>query len=122
LAHDHVVDLLAPELDALERRTNRNRAELGRCVALEPAAETAERRADGGDDDAAAHAATLVRPSDRSAREGRARLEPSGEGDEQTDDRVDVPEIDHLDRRMHVAKRNRHEPGRDPGAAEMDRV
>ena len=44
--------------DALERGPDRERAELGRLVAGEPAAELPERRADGADDDAASHAPT----------------------------------------------------------------
>ena len=51
LAHDHVLGLVRLEPDALERGLDHDRAELRRLVAREPAAELAERRADGGDDD-----------------------------------------------------------------------
>ena len=51
LAHDHVLDLVVLDPGAVERRADHDRAELGRLVAGEPAAELAERRADGRDDD-----------------------------------------------------------------------
>ena len=35
--------------------------------------------------------------------------------------RLDVAQVDHLDRRVHVAQRDRDEPGRDPGARDLDR-
>ena len=53
LAHDHVLRLARLETDASERRLDDVRAELRRLVAREPAAEAAEGRADGGDDDRA---------------------------------------------------------------------
>ena len=55
LAHDHVVRLLRLDPGALERRADRDRAELGRRVRREAAAELAERRPDRADDDAAGH-------------------------------------------------------------------
>ena len=43
------------DVDAVERRADRDRAELGRLVVGEPAAELAERRADGRDDHGTGH-------------------------------------------------------------------
>ena len=53
LAHDHVLRLVRLDADPLERGADHDAAELGRLVAGEPAAELAERRPHGADDDAA---------------------------------------------------------------------
>ena len=50
-----VLDLVVRDVDAVERGADRDRAELGRLLAGEAAAELAERRADGGDDHGAGH-------------------------------------------------------------------
>ena len=55
LAHDHVLDLVVAHIDAVERRADRDRAELGRLLVGETAAELAERRPDGGDDHGTGH-------------------------------------------------------------------
>ena len=60
LAHDHVVDVAARNAGALEARANRDRAELRRLQVLETAAELPEGRANGGDDDGAAHATSVA--------------------------------------------------------------
>ena len=62
------------------------RAELRRLVVLEGAAELAERRAEGGDDDGAGHAGRL-------AREVGVGPEPRGERDEHLHAGLDVVEL-----------------------------
>ena len=100
LAHDHVVDLAALEADALEARADRDRAELGRGIRGEAAVELAERRPDRGDDDGAAHGSKL-------AREGHPGLEPARERHDELHRALEVVEVEHLDRRVHVAERHR---------------
>ena len=60
LAHDDVADLLRVDAGALEPRTDRDRAELRRRDVGKAAADTAERRPDGGDDDGASHGASVA--------------------------------------------------------------
>src|SRR6478672_8165064 len=50
LTHDHVLDLIRLEADPLESGLDRLRAELRRFVVLQPAAEPAKGRPDGGND------------------------------------------------------------------------
>ena len=66
----------ALEPDSLERGADRDRAELGRRLLLQAAAELAERRADGGDDDGAAHAghSSDARDAEHELRMARRRL------------------------------------------------
>src|SRR5207248_4182536 len=54
--------------------------------------------------------------------EGQAGLQPPQEGDRQPNSRLDVVEVAQLDRRVHVAERDRDEPGRDAGSAQVRRV
>src|SRR5207247_8942304 len=65
LAHDHVPGLSRLDADALERRPDHDRAELRRLEVLEPTAEPPERGADGADDDAARHGASLATGASR---------------------------------------------------------
>src|SRR4051812_39181265 len=65
-------------------------------------------------------AASTICP--RSAGERDTGLEPLGERDEQADGRLDVAEVDRLDRCMHVPKRNGHETCRNAHPAQVDRV
>ena len=51
LAHDHVLDLVVADVDAVERGADRDRPELGRLVVAQAASELAEGRANGRDDD-----------------------------------------------------------------------
>src|SRR5204863_7852862 len=60
LAHDGVLRLARLDPGALERRADRDRAELGRGVRREAAAELAERRSHRGDDDASAHESSVL--------------------------------------------------------------
>src|SRR5439155_22860932 len=63
LAHDHVLDVAWSEPRTIERGANRDRAELGRLEAREPAAEPPERRPNRSDDDRApSHAPSVARP------------------------------------------------------------
>ena len=55
LAHDHVLDLAGLEPGPLERGLDRDRAELGRLVGSQAAAELSERRAGSGNDDGSGH-------------------------------------------------------------------
>src|SRR5436853_775946 len=48
--------------------------------------------------------------------------EPLAEGGEQFHDRLDVAQVDHLDRRVHVSQRDRDEPGGDAGAGDLEDV
>ena len=73
LAHDHVLGLPGLEADTLERRADHVRAELRRLEVLEAAAELAERRPDGGDDDGAGHGIQLIRRRVASRRRDRRR-------------------------------------------------
>ena len=96
------------EPDPLERRPDRDRAELGRLVAGEAAAELAERRADGGDDHASG---TCVESTERKSRPGSAAAR------RRRASRITASRsssCDDLDRRVHVAERDRDEPRRDP--------
>src|SRR5204862_875197 len=65
LAHDHVLDLGRLEARALEARPDDDRAELGRLLRGERAAELPERSADCGDDDrpTLCHPASLANPA-----------------------------------------------------------
>ena len=60
--------------------------------------------------------------TDASAAEVDVAVEAGGEGGDQLDGRLEVAEVDHLDRRVHVAQGDRDEPGRDPRAGDLDRV
>ena len=60
LAHDHVLDLVRLEADAVEDVPNHMRAELGRLVVLEAATELPKRGPDGGDDDRARHESSVT--------------------------------------------------------------
>src|SRR5205823_4105090 len=77
LAHDHVLDLVGLEPRALERGADDDRPELGRRLVGERAAELAERRADGGDDDGAGHEASVAKASSRPAKATRRRTAAS---------------------------------------------
>src|SRR6266545_865472 len=57
-----------------------------------------------------------------SACERDTRLEPPGKGDEQPDGCRDIVEVDGLDRRVHVAQRDRDEPGSYAHPAQVDGV
>jgi hypothetical protein len=91
LSHDHVLDLAVLDPGAVEPRSDHERAEVGRLVAGEPAAELPERRADGGDDDGAGHALNLPGV-------GHVRPQAAGERDEQVHARLEVGQLDDLDR------------------------
>ena len=60
LAHHDVSDVLGLDARALEARPDRDRAELGRGDVCETAAEAAERRPNGRDDDGAGHRAVSL--------------------------------------------------------------
>ena len=49
-------------------------------------------------------------------------LQGRREGGDQLDRRLDVGQVDHLHRRVHVAQGDRDQPGGDPGARDLDRV
>src|SRR4029079_15423082 len=58
-AHDRVLDLVVCHVDPVERRKNRDRAQLGCLTAGEPTAQLAERRAPRRDDHGTGHARNL---------------------------------------------------------------
>ena len=68
LPHDHVLRFLRLEAAALERGADDDRAELGRFVVGQAAAELAERRSNCGDDHRARHVASVATRFDPTVR------------------------------------------------------
>ena len=60
LAHDHVVDLVAGDAGLLQRGLDRDAAEVGGGLVLEPPEQPADRRASAGDDHGSGHDGLLL--------------------------------------------------------------
>mgnify|MGYP003287761664 CR=1 FL=1 len=60
LAHDHVLDLVVGDVDAVESSADRDRAELGGLAVPQRSAQLSEGRPDGRDDDRARHEVSLA--------------------------------------------------------------
>ena len=121
LAHDDVADLGGIDARALEACPDRDRAELGRRVPGETAAEPAERRPHRRDDHRARHGASVPpSPSDTRRRlfsAGTTSVRRSSDRSVRLDQPggvVDVRQLHDLAGRVHVAKRDADDPGRDP--------
>ncbi len=61
-------------------------------------------------------------PSAVSATQVPVAAEALAEGGQQLHRRLDVAQVDHLDRRVHVAERDRDDAGGDPGAGDLEDV
>ena len=69
LAHDHVLDLLAADVGALQRGLDRDAAELGGVERGQAAAHLADRGAGGAEDDGLGHGAGLLQSVDGCGRD-----------------------------------------------------
>ena len=80
LSHDGVLDVPVLDAHAVERAADGDRAQLGRLLGRETAAELPERRAYGRDDDGASHGAESIDPIRRFTRSRDTDESTRGEG------------------------------------------